>query len=1135
MYKIKDLTNQNLNKDLIGKFVDFVVKKLQIDEPFTVYFVDDKENGEKELGKTAMYNPETKSVYVYATNRHPKDMMRSCAHELMHHKQNIAGELGKITPDEAEKQANEAGYILRQFEDGMKGRPLEEGIFDNPYMREKGRSKVANRKYKLKKFSRDMITAVSQRGKRRADGRTKIQKCLEDQRLSISSGFGGKLCVPKNIKFDIKDSLPSQYGLKDWIFAYKDIKQSKKNDRRSVFQSSFVQPSVLPLANSVRQILGALYDLKKLPAVPKGYVTKRAEFFKELKKRIKDLESGKTSTNESKSPQATHEQKKKSANDVYIYTEKDIINARKLMLMFDDGYWPLSGPDGPFGDAVKIPDKLLNDFRTYLGGQDRVDNLQSIYTVNASSNMAINKEDEKLLNFWQGWFDVIGASPDPAGVGAVFDFFNGLIYFNRWWNDEKIDKGFEWTKLISGHFVDGLISMFAIFGLTDVQKISRGPLRAAAEALKDFLRTGRYAITSIQSRYLINLLEQAKSAFTWLRAKAPTMPLSEFFGGGGKIIPQTLKRLNKISGAADTQITTALKRLKGLNRVDRELRAFSSGRITPKMARSVMTGPTARKFLGDQLKIAVTKIVDKLYTAGKVPKEIKTTAQKDTFINDIVETILNDRKDYGLDNKFDNLLFDHWNQNTAFSEYLKGVYKNKLGVDEWKNLPAEELGKRVDDLIKIMDLETVPIIGGANDIIIDAFQAFLKDKSSMFDDLSGEAAGIFSRAVERAVAGKAPTIGRVGKVGAKRAIRSAPVKLSARFIAKNVVGTEGLAGWLYKGIYRSFMKFAKTRNMEAMAFLQLPGLGNAGIRDFIKKKLPFVKWVFDLFTKFAALLVVGKINSLAILYVRYYRPVCGYSPEQYGNVVRKAADDIMKLSSGPAKIWSLLDQVYRRGFTYDDVANTGIKFFKAVVDLISSMFDYLENENTTRLCKKTTNIIGPMVKIKDPTAMSINQEIIKMKRQAKAAAIVEIKNPFAQINKEMDQIIKQLDHLSKQDPDATAEAEAVTMADEATQLIAAASTRAEKVMREAANDPREKRVKNQIKRVVNRAKEIAHDPNATPEQKNAAKDTLTAAGEQAVQTDVDENLSLSLNDVLKEYKEKELNDKFNKLVKGMTE
>jgi len=129
MYKIKDLTNQNLNKDLIGKFVDFVVKKLQINEPFSVYFVDDKENGEKELGKTAMYNPETKSVYIYATNRHPKDMMRSCAHELMHHKQNIAGELGEITPDEAERQANEAGYILRQFEDDMKKKfLLEEGV-----------------------------------------------------------------------------------------------------------------------------------------------------------------------------------------------------------------------------------------------------------------------------------------------------------------------------------------------------------------------------------------------------------------------------------------------------------------------------------------------------------------------------------------------------------------------------------------------------------------------------------------------------------------------------------------------------------------------------------------------------------------------------------------------------------------------------------------------------------------------------------------------------------------------------------------------------------------------------------------------------------------------------------------------
>ena len=127
MYSVKNLShNKNLDGNLVDNFLDFVTKELGLDQPFSVYFIDDKKNAKDALGKTAMYNPGTKSVYVYATNRHPKDILRSVAHELMHHKQHCDGHLQNMSLEDEEMQANEAGYLLRKYEDGLKKDKLKE-------------------------------------------------------------------------------------------------------------------------------------------------------------------------------------------------------------------------------------------------------------------------------------------------------------------------------------------------------------------------------------------------------------------------------------------------------------------------------------------------------------------------------------------------------------------------------------------------------------------------------------------------------------------------------------------------------------------------------------------------------------------------------------------------------------------------------------------------------------------------------------------------------------------------------------------------------------------------------------------------------------------------------------------------
>ena len=91
------------------------------------------------FGKTAHYNPNDKEVVLYVEGRHPKDIMRSFTHEMVHHMQNLEGRLGirKTTNTneddqlvEIEKEAYLKGNItFRNWEDKCKN--MEEGLWAN--------------------------------------------------------------------------------------------------------------------------------------------------------------------------------------------------------------------------------------------------------------------------------------------------------------------------------------------------------------------------------------------------------------------------------------------------------------------------------------------------------------------------------------------------------------------------------------------------------------------------------------------------------------------------------------------------------------------------------------------------------------------------------------------------------------------------------------------------------------------------------------------------------------------------------------------------------------------------------------------------------------------------------------------
>ena len=132
--------NNNTNKDLsqleniISQFYPYVKEKLKFNKDAKLNLISDPENAKDAWGKTAYYNPEAMEITVFVDNRHPKDMLRSISHELVHHSQNCRGEFDQtqaLEPGYAQndphmrRMEGEAyllgnGFLVRDFEDYLK-------------------------------------------------------------------------------------------------------------------------------------------------------------------------------------------------------------------------------------------------------------------------------------------------------------------------------------------------------------------------------------------------------------------------------------------------------------------------------------------------------------------------------------------------------------------------------------------------------------------------------------------------------------------------------------------------------------------------------------------------------------------------------------------------------------------------------------------------------------------------------------------------------------------------------------------------------------------------------------------------------------------------------------------------------
>lgn len=141
---IDELDRISKVQPLIKDLYQYAKKNFGFDKDVTISIITDGKNAKNPLGKTAFYDPGNHKICLYVQGRHVKDIMRSLAHELVHHTQNCRGEFdsGVATVDgyaqhddhlrAMERQAYDEGNMcFRDWEDGLKAKTKNMGLFSD--------------------------------------------------------------------------------------------------------------------------------------------------------------------------------------------------------------------------------------------------------------------------------------------------------------------------------------------------------------------------------------------------------------------------------------------------------------------------------------------------------------------------------------------------------------------------------------------------------------------------------------------------------------------------------------------------------------------------------------------------------------------------------------------------------------------------------------------------------------------------------------------------------------------------------------------------------------------------------------------------------------------------------------------
>lgn len=226
-----DLLNENITHDELKKYLkelyNYASKELNIDVPPRLFLRSDSENAADILGKTGGYDPENEEIHLYITDRHPKDILRSFAHELVHHSQKLLGfddglNIELIQQDEAYAQHDEG---LREMERDAfeRGNMIFRAWTDGKKMERKKTLAEATKEQKktLSKIKKSVKKSYPEKDSKEADSiahaiKTNIEKG------KVSHGKGKPMSEDETIKTateQAKQDMQARSG--------KDVKENK--------------------------------------------------------------------------------------------------------------------------------------------------------------------------------------------------------------------------------------------------------------------------------------------------------------------------------------------------------------------------------------------------------------------------------------------------------------------------------------------------------------------------------------------------------------------------------------------------------------------------------------------------------------------------------------------------------------------------------------------------------------------------------------------------------------------------------------------------------------------------------------------------------------------------------------------
>lgn len=119
MKRVNRLNEERLSDDkkneIINDFIDFIDGKLELNGDMPKIEISHDSKVAQDMKSFGKYTPETNELLIVASNRNLADVLRTLAHELVHHKQHIENKIDQNSNETGSDIENEANSLAAVF------------------------------------------------------------------------------------------------------------------------------------------------------------------------------------------------------------------------------------------------------------------------------------------------------------------------------------------------------------------------------------------------------------------------------------------------------------------------------------------------------------------------------------------------------------------------------------------------------------------------------------------------------------------------------------------------------------------------------------------------------------------------------------------------------------------------------------------------------------------------------------------------------------------------------------------------------------------------------------------------------------------------------------------------------------